>query len=117
MAGMDPQLTLSVQTLTANAGLVVLASHGLEWLKDSRRVPQFDQYSDQLNKSFSALVAVLSAVGLQLSFTTSGDSGTLALAGLPTTGAAAFQLLLHASANYGAVKAYYHAAVKANARP
>lgn len=108
-------LPISFQTLTANAGLVVLVAHALEFLKGSPYFPWLTRWTDELTKVFAFFASVGTAVGMQLSFTTAGDSGTLALAGIPVTAAALAQMIVHVAANYGGVKAYYHAAVKPNA--
>lgn len=106
------ELPISFQTLTANAGLVVIVAHFIEHLKRSRWFPLLDPYTDSLNKLFAMVCAVATAVGMQLTFTTAGDHATVALSGIPVTLGAALQMAVHVAANYGGIKAYYHATMK-----
>lgn len=105
-------LPISFQTLAANAGVLVLVTHALEWAKKSPLVPWLQMHTDGLTKIVAGCCAAASAVGMRAAFVTDGDLGTFTLTGIPATLGAAAQLGLHICANYGAIKAYYLNAVK-----
>lgn len=106
------ELPISFQTLTANAGLVVIITHLLQALKKASWFPWLTSHTSELTKIFAMCAALATAVGMQLTFTTVGEHATVALSGIPVTVGAVAQMVVHVAANYGGVKAYYHAAVK-----
>lgn len=106
-------MTLTMNALAANAGLVVLLTHLLQYLKGAQWFPLLSQHAPELTKLVAAGMALAAAVGLHASWVVGPDGlGAFSLAGVPATPSAWAELLLHASANYGLVKGYYEAAVK-----